>query len=171
MIDYLEIGRIVNTHGIRGELKVLPLTDDPERFRLLKEILVEQKGELKKIDIESIRIHKGNVLVVLKGIDIIEKAELLKGTIITVHRKDAIKLPENKFFICDMLGLAVFDQNEQLLGTLKDIIKTGSNDVYIIDCNGKDLLIPALKSVVQKIDFEEGKIKVILPEEIESDEV
>jgi 16S rRNA processing protein RimM len=171
MIEYLDIGKIINTHGVRGEVKVLPLTDDVSRYQLLKEVIIERKGKMEQYAIDSVRVHKGNVLLKLKGVDNMEQAELLRNAVLKVHRNDAVKLPKDSYFICDIIGLNVFDSKGQALGAIKDVLKTGSNDVYIIDYKGKEVLIPALKTVVKNIDIEAGTMVVDLPEGIIEDEV
>jgi len=171
MIEYLEIGKIVNTHGIKGELKVLPLTDDSRRYDRLRSLFIEQKGELRKYDIEYVRYHKGFVLLKLLGIENMEEAELLRNHVLKIHRKDAIKLPEGSYFICDMIGMQVNDISGKQIGLLEDVLKTGSNDVYIVKKEDKEILIPALKSVVKRIDLESKQMIVDLPEGIMEDEV
>ncbi len=164
MIEYLDIGKVVNTHGVKGELKVMPLTDDPLRYNLLTHLLIEEDGKLVEYSIDSVRFHKSFVLIKLSGIETLEDAEKLKNTILKIHRRDAVSLPEGSYFICDLIGIRVHDMNGSELGTLKDIINTGSNDVYVVQYKEGELLIPALKSVVKSIDLDQGKMLVDLPE-------
>ncbi|WP_024834622.1 ribosome maturation factor RimM [Ruminiclostridium josui] len=164
MLEYLIVGQLINTHGVKGELKVMPQTDDPQRFRKLKWVYIDKNGSLEKYNISGVKFFKQFVIIKFEGIDRIEEAEKLKGFYIKVDRANAVKLPKNSFFITDILGLEVYDENNQLLGELKDVIQTGSNDVYVVrDSASKEILIPALKSVVKEISIEEGKISVILP--------
>ncbi len=165
MLEYLIVGQLVNTHGVKGELKATAQTDDPQRFKKLKWVYIDKNGSLEKYNISDVKFFKQFVIIKFEGIESIEEAEKLKGFYIKVDRANAIKLPKNSFFITDIIGLKVYDnENNQLLGELKDVIQTGSNDVYVVrDSESKEILIPALKSVVKEISIEEGKISVILP--------
>jgi 16S rRNA processing protein RimM len=164
MLEYLNIGQLINTHGVRGELKATALTDDPQRFLKLKWVYIDKNGTLEKYEIHSVKFFKQFVILKFDGIDSMEAAEKLKGFYLKVDRANAVKLPKNSFFITDLIGLKVFDEDNALLGILTDILQTGSNDVYIVkNDEGKEILIPALKSVVREILIEEGRISVILP--------
>lgn len=174
MLQYLEIGKIVNTHGVKGEVRVIPLTDDPLRFNKLKGVYISLKvsSEMQKFDIMSVKQQKSFVILKLKGVDDMNAAERLKDHFVVIDRKDAVKLPEDTFFVCDLIGMSVFDENGKNMGVLIDVLSTGSNDVYIIrDENKKEILIPALKSVVQEICFENKKMVVNLPQGLIDDEV
>jgi 16S rRNA processing protein RimM len=166
MVEYLEIGKIVNTHGIKGEVRVIPLTDDPKRFELLDGALVDVKGELKEFTINMVRYFKSFVLIKFNEISSIEDALTIKGCFIKVDRKHAVILPENSFFICDLIESNVYNEfDDSLIGKLKAVLQTGSNDVYqVMSDDGKEILIPALKSVVLKVDVKNKYIKVRLPE-------
>jgi 16S rRNA processing protein RimM len=177
-MDYLQIGRIVNTHGLKGELRVVPLTDDPDRFSGMTEVNVESKGSIKSYGIESVKFHKSFVILKLKGIDDINDAEALKESYLIVDRKDAVKLPENSFFICDIIGLKVYDEKGDFLGNVAEVLSTGSNDVYVVRENKtvpgekrKDILIPALKTVVREVSLENGTMKVTIPKGLLDDEI
>lgn len=171
MIEYLDIGKVINTHGVRGEVKVIPLTDDPLRYNLLKEVLIEEHDKLKNYSIQSVRYHKGFILLKLVNIDNMDDAEKLRNKVLKIHRKDAVQLPEGSYFICDLIGIKVFGINQMELGTIKEILKTGSNDVYVVSYGEKEILIPALKTVVKSIDLESGKMVVDLPKGIIEDEI
>jgi len=164
MLEYLSIGQIINTHGLRGAVKVYPLTDDISRFEKLKEVYVEENDGLVKYKVESVKFLSSTVSVKLKGVDSEEAANKLRGSYIKVDRKSAVKLPKDTYFICDLIDLEVYDEKGLLLGTVKDVLQTGSNDVYVIQSSGKDILIPALKDIVKKIDLENKKILVEMPE-------
>ena len=164
MLEYLSIGQIVNTHGIKGEIKVFPLTDDASRFDKLKEIYIESKDEMTKYQIESIKHLKNTVILKLKGIDTMNDSEKLRNLYIKVGRWDAVRLPKDSFFICDIVESDVFDIHGELLGKLADVLQTGANDVYIVKDDKREILIPALKSVVKEIDLQNKKIIVDLPE-------
>jgi len=164
--SFLEIGKIVNTYGIKGELKVIPLTNSSERYLDLKWAFVGNKDDrLVKYTFEKVKLLQDLVIVKFNEISDMNKAELLKGNFIKVDRDNAIKLPEDAFFICDLIDCEVIDEiSGEKLGVIKEILETGSNDVYVIkDENSKEILIPALKSVVRKVSLEEGKMWVILP--------
>ncbi len=164
MKDFLAIGTIANTHGVRGELKVLPLTSDVGRFDYLKFVNVMEGDNPKEYRVESTRLHKQFILMKLSGVDTMDKAEALKGRELLVERKFARPLEEDEFFICDLIGLSVYE-GDKLLGKLTEVLETGSNDVYIVSDEDKnEILLPALKSVVTKVDLEEGRMEVIIPE-------
>lgn len=162
--DYLAVGKVVNTHGIKGEIKVMPITSDISRFDYLLFVTASYEGVLKEFRVSGCRIHKGFVLMSLKGIETMDDAEKLKGQELLVQRKHAIELEEDEFFICDMIGIDVYEE-DKLLGQLTDVLETGSNDVYIVhDNNKKEILIPALKSVVESVDIKGKRMQVKLPE-------
>ena len=172
MIEYLEIGKVINTHGVKGEVKVLPLTDDPERYSLLKSVFIDNNGKLEEHKIESVRYNKGFVLLKLKGLNSIEDAEKFRNKVLSINREDAIKLPEGSYFICDLIGIVITDISGTELGTLEDVIKTGSNDVYIVKSKEKkEILIPALKTIIKCINIEQKTMLVDLPEEILDNEI
>ena len=163
--QYFEIGKIVNTHGIKGDLKVIPLTDDIKRYDKLEWVYVDINGELKKYIIESVKYHKQNVLLKFKGLDNINDALLLKNSFVKIPRELAIELPSNSYFICDIIGCVVLDENKKILGKVTDVIKTGSNDVYVIKSeSNKEVLIPAIKDVIMNVDIQQKIILVKLME-------
>jgi len=164
MLEYLSIGQIINIHGFKGEVKVYPLTDDANRFRKLKEVFVEENNQLIKYAVEGIKFQSNVLVMKLKGIDTEEAANKLRNCYIKVDRKSAVKLPKDTYFICDLIDLKVYDEEGLLLGTVRDVLQTGSNDVYVVQRAEKDLLIPALKEVVKEIDITNGKLVVKLPE-------
>lgn len=164
MLEYLSIGQIVNTHGIKGEVKVYPLTDDAARFDKLKDVYIESKGEMTKYQVESAKHMKNTVILKLKGIDSMNDAEKLRQLYLKVGRWDAVRLPKDTFFVCDIIDSDVYDIHGELLGQLKDVLQTGANDVYVVKKDSKEILIPALKSVVKEINLQSKKIIVELPE-------
>lgn len=172
MEDFLEIGKIANSHGVKGEVKIIPLTDNPERYNDLEWVYIDKEPGLQKYDIEGVKYFKGFVILKLKGINSIDDAEKLKGLFLKINRENAVRLPEHCYFICDLIGCEVFEENGSRLGELKNVIGTGSNDVYIVkDEKGKEILIPALKSVVELICIEDKKIVVSLPKGLIDDEI
>ena len=163
MTSELEIGQIVNTFGIKGEVKVKPFTDDIKRFDKLKKINIEQKNNKKEYEIENIKYHKDMVILKLKGIDQIEQAELLRNSYLKINRNEEEPLEENTNNNVDLLGLSVYTEEGILLGILDDIYNTGSNDIYVVkDELGKQTLLPAIQDVIKKIDIENQKIIVHL---------
>ena len=132
MQEYFEVGQIVNTFGIKGQLKVKPFTDDMERFEELKTVYICKKNEMKKVEIEDVKYNKQCVLLKVKGIEDLTEAEKYKGLFLKIDRKDAKKLPKDTYFIADILGLEVYTDEGELLGKVDDIFPTGANDVYVV---------------------------------------
>ncbi len=150
MENLLEIGQIVNTHGLRGDVKVMPWCDDPSVFHELAYVMID--GE--KFDIEKSSLHKNAVLLKLKGIDHINDAEKYRNKILTVPREELGELPDGTYYICDLLGCSVETTDGRALGKICDIIKTGSNDVYVVeDIGKKQVLIPVIDEVVKSVDI------------------
>ena len=165
MQEYLEVGQIVNTNGLKGLLKINPFTNDITRFERLKTILVEHKKELLEFEIESVRYQKKQVLLKLKGIDTIEEAEKYREDYLKIKRNKEEKLPEDTYYIVDLIGLDIYTENGELLGKLDDIFSTGSNYVYVVkNSEGKQILLPAISDVIKNIDLEQKKIVVNLIE-------
>lgn len=163
MQKYFEVGQIVNTFGVKGFLKVKPFTDDIERFEELKKVYICKKEKLEEVEIEEVKYHKDMVLLKIKGIDNMNEAEKVKGLYLKIDRKNAKKLPENTYFIADLLGLNVYSDEGELLGKVDDIFTTGANDVYVVkNENGKQLLLPSIPDVLKEIDLENEKIIVHL---------
>jgi len=158
MEEYLEIGQIVNTFGIKGQVKVVPFTDDITQFDTLKQIYIEKRKNLELFEIEKSNYHKNMIILKLKGID---TPESLRNCYIKINRKDARKLPEGTYFIVDLIGLDVYTDEEKLLGTLEDIYNAGSSDIYVVRTSeGKQILLPAIKDVIKKVDIENKKVIV-----------
>ena len=165
MQEYFEVGQIVNTFGIKGQLKVKPFTDDMERFEELKTVYICKKNELKKVEIDDVKYNKQCVLLKVKGIEDLTEAEKYKGLFLKIDRKDAKKLPKDTYFIADILGLEVYTDEGELLGKVDDIFPTGANDVYVVkDELGKQILLPSIPEVLKEIDLEKGKVIVHLIE-------
>lgn len=164
---YLEIGKIVGTHGIRGELRVEFWSDSAEFYSKFKKLYFNKGKE--KITVKS-RPHKKIALTKIEGIDTINEADLLRGKILYVDR-DEIELEENVYFIQDLIGLTIIDMNtKEVYGKIKDVIETGSNDVYIIkNEEEKEYLIPVIEEVVKKIDMENKEILIVPMEGIFED--
>ena len=161
MEKYLEIGQIVNTFGIKGQVKVKPFTDDIKKFEKLKEIYIEKKNELKLFQIEKVNYSKNMVILKLKGIETPEEAEKLRNSYIKIDRKNAKKLPEGTYYIADLIGLDVYTDENKLLGKLDYIYNAGSSDIYVVkDEQGKEILLPAITDVLKQVDLKNGKIIV-----------
>ena len=159
----LEVGQIVNTFGIKGEVKVTPFTDDINRFDNLKKVYVKTRKEDKLYKVEGVRYHKNMVLLKLEGIENPEQAELLKNAYLEIDREDAIPLKEGQYFIVDLIGLDVYTDEGNLLGKVDDIYNTGANDIYVVkDELGKQILLPGIKDVIKEVDLDNEKIIVHL---------
>lgn len=165
MDNYFVIGKIVNTQGIKGEMRVIPTTDIVERFELLDEIYIDKKGNLEKYDVQSIRYHKQFVLLKLKGIDDMTTAERYKESLVKIPEQWAIPCEADEYYIRDLYDMTVIDEDNNELGIIKDIIFTGANDVYVVKPKeGKDILIPAIKECILKVDVAEKKMYIHLME-------
>ena len=161
--QYLEVGRIVSPHGINGEVKVIPLTNDPNRFKRLKELLIRDKDTIISVNISNVRLHKGFVILKLENVQSIEDAERLRDVFLLIDRKYAVKLPKGSYLICDIEGSDVYTKEGDYLGKVEKVIQTGANDIYQVK-GDTEILVPALKSVVIDVDIENKKITVSLPE-------
>ncbi|MEG0296037.1 MAG: ribosome maturation factor RimM [Clostridium sp.] len=157
MREILRVGKIVNTHGLKGEVKVIALTDDPKRFKELEYVLIDNK----EVKVQGCKFQKDRVIVKLEGIDIIEQAEKLKTKYMEIKRENAVELEEDCYFITDIVGCTVVDTNGTDLGKIYEVIQTKNNDVYWIK-KPKELLIPVLLKIVEDINIEE-KIITIRP--------
>ena len=161
--DYFEVGQIVNTFGIKGFVKVNPLTDDAERFEELESVFVVKNKELIEMKIEEIKYHKNQVLIKFKGIEDINMAEKYKGCYIKIKGENAKKLPEDTYFIADLIGLPVYDESGKLLGKVDDIYNNKSHDIYVVkDELGKQILLPSTKEVIKQVDIDNERIVVHL---------
>lgn len=159
MYKKLCVGEIVNTHGIRGEIKVVPLVDNVNDLLDYTYYFVEDK----KYEVENARFHKNFVLIKLKGIDDIGIAEKLKGKFLELPREDLKPLPEGSYYICDLVGLKVIDEKLGELGIINEVFNTGSNDVYVVKYKNKPLCIPVLDGVVKEVDLDNGIMNIVLP--------
>lgn len=163
MEDLLQVGVITSTHGIRGEVKVFPTTDDPNRFRKLKQVILDTGKEQLEMEIASVKFFKNQVIVKFKGIDDINDVEKYRKAGLYVTRENAVPLGENEYFIADLIGLRVISDEEEELGVIDDVLQTGANDVYIVKKEQTpDLLIPAIKDCIKKVNIEEGTMIVHL---------
>ena len=163
--NYFIIGDLVNTQGIKGEVRVLPCVDDVTRFELLDCVYIDKKGVITQYAVEKVRYHKQFVLLKLKGIDDMTSAEKLKGAIVKITEDMAIPCEEDEYYVRDLYDMEVFTDEGENLGIITDVLFTGANDVYVITPKeGKDILIPAIKQVVLDVDVENKKMTVKLLE-------
>ena len=161
MEDLLQVGAITQTHGLRGEVKVFPTTDDAKRFKKLKEVILDTGKEKTVLEIEGVKFFKQFVILKFKGFDDINDIERYKGKNLYVTRENAVKLKKDEYFIADLIGVSVISDDNSLRGILKDVIQTGANDVYVIDLeDGRQLLLPAIKECVLMVDLDENIMKI-----------
>ena len=161
MEDMLQVGVIASTHGVRGEVKVFPTTDDAKRFKRLKEVILDTGKEWITLEIEGVKFFKQFVILKFKGIDNIDDVQKYRQKSIYVTRQNAVRLGRDEYFIADLMGLRVVDEEGQELGVLKEVMETGANDVYVIEMtDGRELLLPAIKQCVLQVSVEEGFVKV-----------
>lgn len=162
-MEYIEIGQIVNTNGLKGIVKVNPFTDDISKFEDLKYVYIQLKSELKKVKIEQVRYNKNQVLIKLEGIDSIEEAEKYRNFYLKTEKESQEDLGEDTYYIVDLIGLDVYSDKNEYLGKIEDVFPTGSNDVYVVKDNlGKQILIPAIADVVKEVDLKNKKMIVNL---------
>ena len=163
MEEYLRIGVISNTHGIRGEVKVYPTTDDISRFKKLKKCFLDLGKEKIELDVQSCKFFKGTPILKFKQFDNINDVERYKGKDLIVDRKHAVKLEKNEFFIIDLIGLQVESDEGQYIGELIDVMQTGANDIFVVKTEaGDEVLIPYIEQCVPEITPESGKVIVHL---------
>lgn len=163
MEDLLQAGVITTTHGIRGEVKVFPTTDDVHRFEDLDSVLLDTGRDYMKLEIENVKYFKQYAILKFKGIDNINDIEKYKGRSLYVTRDQAIPLEEDEYYIADLIGLDVYLESGEKFGVLKDVMETGANDVYIVEIEeGKEVLIPAIHECVLDIDVEENRMEIHL---------
>lgn len=163
MEKLLQVGVITSTHGIRGEVKVFPTTDDPKRFKKLKQVILDTGKEKRDLEVESVKFFKQFVILKFKGIDNINEVERYKRCPLLVTRDHAVPLQEDEYFIADMIGMQVVTEDGAVFGTLKDVIETGANDVYIIESSKHgEVLVPAIKECILDVNIEEQKMQIHL---------
>lgn len=162
MEQYLQVGVISSTHGIRGEVKVFPTTDDPARFKVLKDVILDTGKEQIPMEIQGVKFFKQFVIVKFKGIDNINEVEKYKGKSVLVTRENAAPLGEDEYYIADLVGMIVFTEDGEF-GVLKDVIETGANEVYVVDSKEYgEVLIPAIHECILDVNVEEQTMKVHL---------
>lgn len=163
MNDYLRVGVISSTHGVRGEVKVFPTTDDIKRFKQLENIILDRKNQKTTVEIENVRFFKQMVILKLKGVDDMDEAAKYKGTDLLIAREDALPLAEGEYYICDLIGCLVFSEDKRKLGEITEVLSTGANDVYVVGTDdGKEILLPVIPDCIKKVDIESRCITVHL---------
>ncbi len=163
MDNYLRVGVITTTHGVRGEVKVFPTTDDPNRFKDLKKLYLDTGKELLTLEIEGVKFFKQLVILKFKGIDNINEIEKYRGRDLLINREDAVKLEEGEYFIFDLIDSTVYTEDGKELGILTEILTTAANDVYVVKTpEAKEVLIPSIKECILDIDVANKKITVHL---------
>ena len=161
MDELLQVGIITSTHGVRGEVKVYPTTDDVKRFKKLKDIILDTGKEKLSLEIEGVKFFKQMVILKFKGLDNMNDVEKYRQKSLYVTRANAVRLRKDEYFIADLIGSKVFDEENKELGMLKDVMVTGANDVYVIKMtDGRELLLPAIKQCILKVDVEEQYMQV-----------
>lgn len=160
MEDFFRVGVIANTHGIRGEVKIFPTTDDVKRFDYLKEAYIAAGKEKIKVEVSNVRYFKNLVIVKFKGIDNINDIERYKGKDLLVTRENALPLEEGEYYLADIIGANVYTEDGILFGSLEDVIETGANLVYSVQHEGKEVLLPVIDDCVKEVNVEEKKVIV-----------
>ena len=161
MENLLRVGVITSTHGVRGEVKVFPTTDDMNRFKKLKSVILDTGKEHKTLNIEVVKFFKNMVILKFKGLDNINDVEMWRQKDLLITRDQAVKLSPDENFIVDLIGLTVMTDTGEKLGIMQDVLQTGANDVYIVKMeSGKEVLLPAIKDCILNVDLEKGEMLV-----------
>lgn len=167
-MDLLEVGKIVNTHGLRGEVKVVPWTDYPEVFEDIEYVYIKRKDDYERLDVKGIKYQKGNIIIRFPQIQDINEAEKYKNQVLYAEREALGELPDGVYYIADLIGLEVVKEDGEKIGKIADVINTGSNDIYDVKREGqKNLLLPVIDEVVLNIDLENKQVTVHLMEGLE----
>ena len=165
MEEFFQVGVITATHGIHGEVKVFPTTDDPNRFKKLKTVLLDPGIQKLELEVAGVKFFKKFVILKFKEFDDINQVEKYRKCPLLVTRENAVRLKKNEYFIADLIGLKVYTEDGTFLGNLEDVMQTGANDVYqIVTEEGKEILIPAIRQCILDVDIESGNMKVHLLE-------
>ncbi len=163
MEQFFRVGVITTTHGVRGEVKVFPTTDDPQRFKKLKNVILDNGKERLDLEITSVKFFKNLVILKFKGLDNMNDVEKYKKADLLVTRENAVPLEEGEYFIADLIGLKATSDEGEDLGELTDVIQTGANDVYVFSKEGmQDLLVPKIPDCIKEVNLEGGTILVHL---------
>lgn len=159
MVEEFQIGVITQTHGIKGEVKVFPTTDDVKRFKRLEKVTIDSGKKRFEAEIESVKFFKQFVILKFKGFDTIEDIQLYKQAKLLVDREHAVRLRKDEYFVADLIGTKVVSDEGTELGVMTDVVETGANDVYVVkNSEGEEILFPAIKDCVKEVDLENGVI-------------
>lgn len=163
MEQYLRVGVICSPHGVKGEAKVFPTTDELTRFTQLRRVYLDTRSGLRETEVEAVRFFKQLAIVKFKGIETPEEMQRLKGTDVLVMREDAVPLAQDEYFLCDIIGARVVTDEDEPLGTIAEVLQTGANDVYVVKTpEGREVLLPVIPDCVLKVDVEAGLVRVHL---------
>ena len=161
MENMLRVGVITSAHGIKGEVKVFPTTDDAKRFKELKKVILDTGKEYIPMEIEHVKFFKNMVILKFRGYDNINEIEKYKSRDLLITRDQAVDLEPDEYFITDLIGLTVVSDQGAELGILKDVLETGANDVYVVAMkDGKELMLPAIGDCILNVDLEQGRMEV-----------
>lgn len=162
MEDFLRVGVIANTHGVHGEVKVFPTTDDITRFKKLKTVQLDTGRELMELKITGVKYFKNMAILKFEGMDNINDIEKYKGKDLLITREQAVPLSEDEFFICDLIGCQVVTEDGTMVGELTEVLQTAANDVFVVQGREKEILVPYIGDCVKHISIEEKKVTVVL---------
>jgi len=158
MEDWFIIGQIVNTQGHKGEVRVIPLTDFPERFYDLEKVFLDLPEGLQEVELEKVRFHKQFVILKLAGLETMDQAETLKNVYLKIKPEQAVTLPEGHYFIRDIIGLEVVTLQGETIGKIANVLQITANDVYVVKKGSQEILLPAIKDVIKEIDLTKKKM-------------
>ena len=168
--NYIEVGKIVNTHGLRGDVKVIVWMDSPEDFETLEHVYIETRFETKRLTIQRVRYQKNNIIAKFEEFDDINDVEQFKNKVIYADRSELGELPEGVHYIVDLIGLKVVSEDGVEIGVISDVFNTGANDIYDVKREGKkNLLLPVIDDVVKEIDIDGGTVTVHLMEGLDDE--
>ena len=161
MVSEFQVGILLKPHGLKGEAKVLVTSDDPERFGDLEKVTAVNGSSRQELFIENVRYFKNLAIIKFRGVDSVESVQKLRGAELLIPREEAMPLEDNEYYICDLIGCEVADDTGKRTGVLKDVLRTGANDVYIVETDeGSEILLPAIKECILSVDTKNSKITV-----------
>lgn len=170
MEKLLEVGKIVNTHGLRGEVKVVPWTDSADVFENLSEVYIKIKNEYKKLTVSGVKYQKNNLIVKFKEYNDINEILPYKNFVLYAERSELGELPEGVYYIVDLIGLDVYTESDEYVGKIADVFNAGSSDIYDVKREGKkNLLLPVIDDVVKKVDIDTGRVTVNIMEGLDDE--
>ena len=164
LTPYLIVGEILKPQGVRGEIKVRPITNDPDRFFDLEKVYLKQGERYVARGMDCVRVHEGFAYITMEGVNDRNAVETLRGALLYVKREEAVELDEDENFICDLVGCIAYDKKGERIGKLREVLQPGANDVYIFDTARGEMLLPALRRVILEVDVQNAKM--ILDEDV-----